>query len=93
MIIRRIINLPLRIAWMKLKIQKTQFTAIEKSFRKNEGSRSGHCYELLTLFWYHKKSMNELTQIFWLYSNVDNTKVQNQRQKRLEKMAFNELNN
>jgi hypothetical protein len=69
-----------------------QFAAIESALEimKEAG---GHCYELLTLFWYHKKSMNELTAIFG-YNNSDNTKNQKGRcQKRLEKMAFNELNN
>lgn len=72
--------------------KENQFTAIERALilMKEAG---GHCYELLTLFWYHKKSMVELTQHFG-YSNADNTKVQKSKcQKRLEKMAFNELNN
>jgi hypothetical protein len=52
----------------------------------------GHCYELLTLFWYHKKSMNELTTVFG-YTNEVNTRVQKSKcQKRLEKMAFSQLN-
>lgn len=72
--------------------KESQFTAIERALivMKEAG---GHCYELLTLFWYHKKSMPELTEHFG-YSNSDNTKNQKSRcQKRLEKMAFNELNN
>lgn len=72
--------------------KESQFTAIECALviMKKAG---GHCYELLTLFWYHKKSMIELTRYFG-YSNADNTKVQKSKcQKRLEKMAFNELNN
>jgi RNA polymerase sigma factor (sigma-70 family) len=72
--------------------KESQFTAIELALviMKEAG---GHCYELLTLFWYHKKSMTELTKHFG-YSNSDNTKNQKGRcQKRLEKMAFNELNN
>lgn len=71
--------------------KESQFTAIERALvvMKEAG---GHCYELLSLFWYHKKSMNELTTIFG-YSNSDTTKNQKARcQKRLEKMAFNELN-
>jgi RNA polymerase sigma factor (sigma-70 family) len=69
-----------------------QFIAIEKGLEKLKAA-GGHCYELLTLFWYHKKSMNELTEVFG-YSNSDNTKQQKARcQKRLEKMAFNELKN
>lgn len=68
-----------------------QFRAIERALLKMKAA-GGHCYELLTLFWYHKKSMNELTTVFG-YSNADNTKNQKAKcQKRLEKMAFNELN-
>lgn len=67
-----------------------QYKAIERALEliKNAG---GHCYELLTLFWYHKKSMKELTEFFG-YSNADNTKQQKAKcQKRLEKIAYNEL--
>lgn len=68
-----------------------QFLAIEKALEKMK-TAGGHCYELLTLFWYHKKSMNELTTEFG-YNNSDTTKNQKAKcQKRLEKMAFNELN-
>ncbi|MDI5899076.1 sigma-70 family RNA polymerase sigma factor [Flavobacterium yafengii] len=70
----------------------SQFAAIESALEIMKAA-GGHCYELLTLFWYHKKSMNELTAIFG-YNNSDTTKNQKGRcQKRLEKMAFNELNN
>ena len=72
--------------------KESQFTAIERALivMKEAG---GHCYELLTLFWYHKKSMNDLTAIFG-YTNEVNTRNQKSKcQKRLEKMAFNELNN
>ncbi len=69
-----------------------QFIAIEKGLEKMKAA-GGHCYELLTLFWYHRKSMNELTTEFG-YNNSDTTKNQKARcQKRLEKMAYNELNN
>jgi hypothetical protein len=71
--------------------KESQFTAIECALivMKEAG---GHCYELLTLFWYHKKSMNDLTAIFG-YTNEVNTRNQKSKcQKRLEKMAFNELN-
>ena len=68
-----------------------QFLAIETALKKMKAA-GGHCYELLTLFWYHKKSMNELTSEFG-YNNSDTTKNQKARcQKRLEKIAFNELN-
>lgn len=71
-------------------IEEEQYTAIERALEliKNAG---GHCYELLTLFWYKKKSMKELTQLFG-YTTVDNTKHQKARcQERLRKIAYNEL--
>lgn len=71
--------------------KESQFIAIERALLKIKEA-GGHCYELLTLFWYHKKSMNELAEVFG-YSNADNTKNQKARcQKRLEKIAFNEMN-
>ncbi|QKJ64977.1 sigma-70 family RNA polymerase sigma factor [Flavobacterium sp. M31R6] len=71
--------------------KESQFTAIERALLTIKEA-GGHCYEMLTLFWYHKKSMNELTQHFG-YSNSDNTKNQKAKcQKRLEKIAFNVLN-
>lgn len=70
---------------------ETQFLAIETALVKMKDA-GGHCYELLTLFWYHKKSMNELTTEFG-YNNSDTTKNQKAKcQKRLEKIAYNELN-
>lgn len=72
--------------------KEAQFNAIESALEKMKFA-GGHCYELLTLFWYHKKSMNDLTQHFG-YSNADNTKNQKAKcQKRLEKIAFNEMKN
>jgi RNA polymerase sigma factor (sigma-70 family) len=70
--------------------KEAQFTAIERALDTIKAA-GGHCYELLTLFWYHKKSMNELTELFG-YSNADTTKNQKAKcQKRLEKIAYNEL--
>lgn len=70
---------------------ESQFLAIETAL-ENMKAAGGHCYELLTLFWYHKKSMNELTTEFG-YTNSDTTKNQKAKcQKRLEKIAYNELN-
>jgi RNA polymerase sigma factor (sigma-70 family) len=69
-----------------------QYNAIEKALEKMK-TAGGHCYELLTLFWYHKKSMNELAEIFG-YTNAANTKNQKARcQKRLEKITFDLMNN
>lgn len=69
-----------------------QYNAIEKALLKMKAA-GGHCYELLTLFWYHRKSMTELTEIFG-YTNSANTKNQKARcQKRLEKLTFDLMNN
>ena len=69
-----------------------QYNAIEKALLKMKAA-GGHCYELLTLFWYHRKSMIELTEIFG-YTNSANTKNQKAKcQKRLEKMTFDLMNN
>lgn len=69
-----------------------QYNAIEKALEKMKAA-GGHCYELLTLFWYHRKSMNELTEIFG-YTNAANTKSQKAKcQKRLEKITFDLMNN
>lgn len=73
-------------------IKEAQFTALESALEIMK-TAGGRCYELIRLFWYHKKSMNELTQIFG-YSDADNTKNQKARcQKRLKDIVFNELNN
>ena len=69
-----------------------QYNAIEKALEKMKAA-GGHCYELLTLFWYHKKNMNELAEIFG-YTNAANTKNQKAKcQKRLEKITFDLMNN
>ena len=73
-------------------IKEQQFNAMEKALEKIKEA-GGHCYELLTLFWYHRKSMSELSEVFG-YSNADNTKNQKARcQKRLEKLTFELMNN
>ncbi len=72
--------------------KEAQFMALESALEimKTSGRR---CYELLTFFWYQRKSMKELTEIFG-YSDADNTKNQKARcQKRLKDIVFNELNN
>lgn len=71
--------------------KEAQFVAIEKALLsiKNAG---GHCYELLTSFWYHKKSMSELTEIFGFTNAVNTRKRKEVCQKRLEKIAYTELN-
>lgn len=64
--------------------------ALEVSFEKIKMA-GGNCYEMIILFWYDRKSMNELTDHFG-YSNSGTTKNQKARcQKRLKKMVFNAL--
>jgi RNA polymerase sigma factor (sigma-70 family) len=72
--------------------KEAQFMALESALEIMK-TAGGRCYELLTFFWYQRKSMNELTEIFG-YSDADNTKNQKARcQKRLKDIVFNELNN
>ena len=66
------------------------FVAIEHALEiiRNAG---GHCYELLIQFWYHRKKMDELAELFG-YTNAANTKNQKARcQERLRVLAYNEL--
>ena len=52
----------------------------------------GNCYEILTLFWYHKRSLQQIAEHFG-YTNESNAKNQKAKcQKRLRKMAHKELN-
>ncbi|AVR44753.1 sigma-70 family RNA polymerase sigma factor [Christiangramia fulva] len=70
---------------------EVQHKVLKKCLLKMEKA-GGHCYEILVLFWYHSKSIRELTEHFG-YTNEANTKVQKSKcQKRLKKMAFKELN-
>lgn len=72
--------------------KESQFTAIESALEIMK-TAGGHCYELLTLYWYHKKSHLEIAQIM-NYSNDKTSKKQKSGcQEKLRKMAFNELNN
>lgn len=68
-----------------------KFKAIERALKKIKKAGS-HCYELLTLFWYHQKSMIEIADLMG-YSNAANTKHQKSRcQKKLKNDVFNILN-
>lgn len=68
-----------------------QFLAIETALEKMKAS-GGHCYELLTLFWYHKKSHDEIAKIM-NYSNDKTSKKQKSGcQEKLRKLSYNELN-
>ena len=67
--------------------KEIQFKAIEEALLviKEAG---GKCYELLTLFWYQKKSMEYISSYFE-YTNASNAKAQKYKcQKRLEKLAY-----
>jgi RNA polymerase sigma factor (sigma-70 family) len=71
--------------------KESQFTAIESALEMMKAA-GGHCYELLTLYWYHKKSHVEIAQIM-NYSNDKTSKKQKSGcQEKLRTMAFNELN-
>jgi RNA polymerase sigma factor (sigma-70 family) len=66
------------------------FLAIERALEIMK-STGGRCYDLLIQFWYKKRSMIELTEIFE-YSNPANTKNQKAKcQERLRVMSYNEL--
>ena len=68
-----------------------QFLAIENALEKMK-AEGGHCYELLSLFWYHKKSHDEIAKIM-NYSNDKTSKKQKSGcQEKLRKLAYNELN-
>jgi RNA polymerase sigma factor (sigma-70 family) len=68
-----------------------QFLAIESALEKMKLA-GNHCYELLTLFWYHKKSHDEIAKLM-NYSNDKTSKKQKSGcQEKLRKLAFNELN-
>ena len=68
------------------------FIAIERAFDLMK-SAGGKCYDLLTQFWYKRRSMKELSEIFE-YSDANNTKHQKARcQERLRVMSYNELKN
>lgn len=72
--------------------KESQFKALESALNALKDA-GGICYELLTLFWYHKKSMEDLS-IHFGYTNAKNAKTQKYKcQKRLEKLAINYLNN
>ena len=68
------------------------FIAIERALDLMK-SAGGKCYDLLTQFWYKRRSMKELSEIFE-YSDANNTKHQKARcQERLRVMSYNELKN
>ena len=67
-----------------------QFSAIENALIRMKEA-GGKCYEILTLFWYQKKSMEYISEYLG-YTNAANAKNQKFKcQKRLEKLAFNYL--
>lgn len=72
--------------------KETQFLAIELALELMRNGK-GDCYEILTQFWYHKKSMNDLVEMFG-HKNDKSAKTQKHKcQEKLRKLAFNELNN
>lgn len=72
--------------------KETQFLAIELALEFMRNGK-GDCYQILTQFWYHKKSMNDLVEMFG-HKNDKSAKTQKHKcQEKLRKLAFNELNN
>ena len=72
--------------------KETQFIAIEIALEIMRNGK-GDCYQILTQFWYHKKSMNDLVDMFG-HKNDKSAKTQKHKcQEKLRKLAFNELNN
>ena len=72
--------------------KEPQFIAIEKALEKMKIA-SGRCYEMLTLYWYHNKSHDEIAKTM-NYSNDKTSKKQKSGcQEKLRKLSFNELNN
>jgi RNA polymerase sigma factor (sigma-70 family) len=70
--------------------KEPKFIALEKALEKMKAAGS-HCYELLTLFWYHKKSHLEIAEKM-NYSNDKTSKKQKSGcQERLRTMSYNEL--
>lgn len=64
--------------------------ALENALEKMKQA-GGNCYDLITQFWYHKKSISDLTTTIG-YTNDVNTRNQKSKcQERLRKMAFNIL--
>lgn len=74
---------------LKIKDEK-QFKALEKGLTAIK-EKGGHCYELLTFFWYHKKSMNEIADHFGYTSSVNAKNQKSRCQKRLKKEAYKYL--
>ncbi|HSD07662.1 sigma-70 family RNA polymerase sigma factor [Flavobacterium sp.] len=73
-------------------VKESQFSAIEIALNKMKDA-GGHCYELLSLFWYHKKSMDDLVEIFGHKNDRSAITQKYKCQERLRKLAYNELNN
>lgn len=52
----------------------------------------GKCFELLSLYWYHKRSIAQISAHFGYTSDVNTRNQKSKCQKRLRKMAHKELN-
>ena len=68
-----------------------KFKALEKALTALKKA-GGKCYELLAMFWYQKKSMNEIA-VHFRYTNDKNAKNQKSKcQKRLKTLSLKYLN-
>lgn len=71
-------------------LDERQYQAIEAALQSIQRS-GGKCYEILTLFWYHRKSSLEIAELLG-YAGADSVKNQKAKcQKRLRQLAYKEL--
>lgn len=71
--------------------ENSRFLALEKALNimKDAG---GKCYEILSLYWYHKKSISKISEHFGYTTDVNTRNQKSKCQKRLRKIAYKELN-
>lgn len=71
-------------------LNESKFNALDKAMNTLKDA-GGKCYEILSLFWYQKKSMNYIADHLG-YNNAATAKNQKAKcQKRLKKLAFKYL--
>lgn len=72
-------------------VNSERLSAILKSLETIKDAK-GHCYEILTWFYYHNKTMHQIASQFG-FSNADSAKSQKAKcQDKLKKMSFKALN-
>ena len=71
--------------------ENSRFLALESALSRMKEA-GGKCYEMLSLFWYHKRSIAQISDHFGYTSDVNTRNQKSKCQKRLRKMAYIELN-